>query len=72
MKQNYHSNAKTNIHLRTEIQKSNLTNLELSLKYGISTKTISKWRNRTELRDHSSRPNNIKYSLSELDCIIAV
>ncbi len=72
MKQNYHSNAKTNVHLRTVIQKSNLTNVELSLKHGVSTKTICKWRSRTDLRDQSSRPNNIRYSLSELDCIIAI
>jgi len=72
MKQNYHSNAKTNIHLRTAIQQSHLTTRELSLKYGVSTKTICKWKNRIDLRDKSSRPNKISYSLSELDTLIAI
>jgi hypothetical protein len=33
MKQEYHSNASTNVHVRLEISKSNLTNLELANKY---------------------------------------
>jgi hypothetical protein len=35
MKQEYHSNASTNLHIRFEISKSNLTNLELANKYNI-------------------------------------
>lgn len=46
MKQAYHSNAVTNIHLRCEISKSNLSTKALSLKYDVSEKTISKWKNR--------------------------
>ena len=42
MKQVYHSNATTNIRLRNEINKSNLTNKELSEKYNVSGNTIKK------------------------------
>ena len=72
MKQIYHSNSTTNVRLRKEIQKSNLTNLELSLKYGVSTKTVKKWRNRDYATDKSSRPDVIKYSLSDLEQLIAI
>ena len=40
MKQRYHSNATTNIHLRSEINKSTKSNIELSVQYGVSEKTI--------------------------------
>ena len=46
MSQVYHSNAKTNQHLREIIQKSNLTNVELSNNYNVNVKTISKWKPR--------------------------
>ena len=72
MKQTYHSNSTTNVRLRSEINKSNSTNLDLSLRYGISENTVSKWRNRTIYTDKSSRPNTIHYSLSELEMLIAV
>lgn len=72
MKQSYHSNSKTNIHIRREIQTSNLSNSELASKFSISTKTVSKWKNRTELTDRSSRPKTIKYALSELNTLIAI
>ena len=72
MKQTYHSNAVTNIHLRCEISKSNLSTKALSLKYDVSEKTINKWKNRMRFVDKSSRPHHIKYALSELDMLIAV
>ncbi len=72
MKQVYHSNSTTNVRLRSEIQKSNLSNVALSLQYGVSTKTISKWKGRTLFTDKSSRPNTIRYSLSDLDQLIAI
>ena len=67
MSQVYHSNAKTNSHIREIIQKSNLSNLELAKKLSVNKKTISKWRNRSFITDRSSKPHNIKYSLSVLD-----
>jgi len=38
MSQVYHSNAKTNQHLREIIQKSNLTNIKLAKKYNVNVK----------------------------------
>ena len=72
MKQNYHSNAKTNIHYRFEINKSNLSNQQLSDKFSVSLNTISKWKNRDTFGDKSSKPKTIKYSLSELEMLIVV
>ena len=46
MSQVYHSNARTNQHIREIIQKSNLTNVELAQNYNLNVKTISKWRDR--------------------------
>ncbi len=72
MKQEYHSNAVTNLHIRSQIKTSNLTNLELATKYNTSTATISKWKNRKKLSDKSSAPHNIQYSLSGFEQNLAV
>ena len=72
MKQVYHANATTNVRLRTEINNSTSINYELSKKYGVSLKTINKWKNRTDFEDKSSRPDTIHYSLSELEMLIAI
>lgn len=72
MKQVYHANATTNVRLRTEINNSILTNCKLAEKHGVSLKTIIKWQNRTDFNDRSSRPKNIKYSLTELEMLIAI
>jgi transposase-like protein len=67
MKQEYHSNANTNIHLRLELSKSNLTNSELAVKYNISEPTVSKWKNRESFEDKSSRPHTIHYALNDFE-----
>lgn len=74
MAQLYHQNAATNIHIRSEIQKSNLTNSDLSDKYNVSKNTISKWKNRESVEDRSSRPNTICYALNDFqkDLIISI
>lgn len=72
MKQAYHSNSTTNVRLRKEINKSSLSNKALCFKYGVSENTIIKWKNRTSFLDKSSRPNTIRYVLSELEMLIAV
>jgi len=72
MKQIYHANATTNVRLRNTINQSNLTNLQLSEQYGVSQNTVSKWKNRDDLEDKSSRPKTIHYALSELEMLIAV
>ena len=72
MKQVYHSNATTNVRLRSEINNSTASNSALSLKYNVSEKTIIKWRSRNNFEDKSSRPQTIKYTLSELEMLIVV
>lgn len=67
MKQHYHSNARTNSHMRQSIQKSTLSNQELARRFEVSEQTISKWRNRTETDDRSSRPETIHYALSSVE-----
>lgn len=67
MKQEYHSNATTNIHTRLDINNSNLTNLMLANKFGISEPTVSKWKNRESFEDKSSRPHTIHYALNDLE-----
>lgn len=66
MAQQYHSNAKTNIHFRNEINKSFLKKTELATKYAVSRPTIIKWQSRTDFEDKSSRPLTIHYSLNEI------
>jgi len=67
MKQAYHSNAVTNIHIRSVINGSNLKNSELAEKFNVSEPTINKWKNRKSLEDKSSKPHTIHYSLTELE-----
>ncbi len=66
MRQSYHSNAKTNSHMRLSIQQSHLSNQALAHQYGVSIQTIHKWRQRDFVSDLSSRPHTIHYALDEL------
>lgn len=72
MKQAYHSNAKTNVHIRTEICNSDLPNGLLALKYSTSVNTVRKWKNRKELTDKSSRPHAIQYAISDLISLLII
>jgi len=72
MKQSYHANAITNLHIRSQIKESNLTNSSLAQKFSVSSNTISKWKNRNDLHDKSSAPHNIKYALNELEIALAI
>ncbi len=67
MKQEYHSNATTNIHIRLDINRSDFTNLMLANKFGISEPTVSKWKNRENFEDKSSRPYTIHYALNDFE-----
>ncbi len=67
MPQVYHSNARTNQHVREIIQQSNLTNVELTNNYNVNVKTIAKHKNRDFLNDKSSRPKRIHYALTPLE-----
>ncbi len=67
MPQGYHTNAKTNSHSREIIQHSTLTNIELSKRFEINEKTVSKWKNREYSVDKSSRPHTVQRSLTDLE-----
>ncbi len=66
MPQGYHTNAKINMHSREIIHQSDLTNIELAVRFGINQKAVSKWRNRDYSVDKSSRPHTIQRSLTDL------
>lgn len=72
MSQEYHSNATTNVHIRTQICNSDLSNNILAQKYNISLKTVRKWKNRHEQTDKSSRPHNIEYAICEVLAAIII
>ena len=73
MQQIYHSNAKTNVNIREQIQtKHSSTNEDLAFQFGTSTQTVSKWRNRISTSDASCVPNNIVYALSDLEAALAI
>jgi transposase InsO family protein len=72
MRQTYHSNAVSNVHIRKQIKESVRSNLELSKQFGVSVNTIIKWKDRNTLTDKSSRPNRIYYALDGIETHLAV
>lgn len=70
--QNYHSNATTNINIRTQIQNNFEKNFNLANRFNVSKQTISKWRNRDFVEDKSSKPLNIKYALTSLESLLII
>jgi len=72
MKQEYHSNALTNLHIRKQIKESSLKNFELADMFNTSVTTISKWKNRMELEDKSSCPHEIVYALNEVEQALSI
>ena len=73
MSQSYHSNAMTNINIRHQIQSNfSFSNEKLSLRFGISKQTVSKWRNRDFTTDASSAPLNIAYALNEVETALVI
>lgn len=72
MSQVYHSNARTNIHIRSYIQNNTSETIsELSKRYQTSTDTVSKWQKRTFTADVSSRPHHIEYGLNDTEMALA-
>jgi hypothetical protein len=67
MKQSYHSNAKTNVHIRKDLFNSKQPVAVLAKIYGISKKTVEKWATRRIQEDRSSTPKNIRYTLNALE-----
>lgn len=73
MQQNYHHNAKTNVHFRSQIQSNNSKrNAELVEQLGVSKQTISKWKNRNFNTDASSRPHHIEYALTGIETALVI
>lgn len=73
MQQIYHSNARTNVTIRHEIQNnSTASNVELAGRFLTSPQTVSKWRNRPFSTDVSCAPHNIKYALSDLEAALVI
>uniref|UniRef100_UPI004047EF73 DDE-type integrase/transposase/recombinase n=1 Tax=Flavobacterium sp. TaxID=239 RepID=UPI004047EF73 len=72
MQQVYHSNAKTNLNIRFQLQNNSGSNSELALRFNISEQTVSKWKNRDFLEDSSCKPLNIHYALSDLEKALAI
>ena len=70
--QSYHSNAKTNINIRSQIQNKSSNNSDLATRFGVSKQTVSKWKNRDFLEDKSSKPLNIEYALTDLETALIV
>lgn len=67
MQQVYHSNAKTNLNIRCQLQNNPGTNSEFASRFNISQQTVSKWRNRDFAQDASCRPFNIQYALTDFE-----
>jgi transposase InsO family protein len=65
--QKYHSNAKTNEHVRAMIRNSTDSASEISNNLGVSIPTVTKWSSRDLSYDLSSRPHTIHYSLSDIE-----
>jgi|GEM_PF-2131748 hypothetical protein len=67
MSQGYHTNAKTNSHSREIIQQSTLTNSELSQRFEITEKTVSKWKinqwGRTRLMPYLFPKINLEHNM---------
>src|ERR671913_2195436 len=62
-----HPHARTTPAVRAEIARSAEPTGELARRYGVSTETVRKWRQRgpAECRDRSSRPHQLPWKASE-------
>ena len=68
MQQIYHSNAKTNVNIREQIQNTfSFSNEKLAKQFGISSQTVSKWKNRNFVQDKTCKPNIIHYALTDFE-----
>lgn len=72
MQQIYHSNASTNVYIRTQIQNNSSSNSLLATQFGVSQQTVSKWKNRDFVQDASCKPLNIVYSLTDIEKALTI
>lgn len=65
MLQKLHKNARTNYHIRKQIQASSEPISTLARKFNLSWLTVKKWQERDSVEDKSSRPDNLRVSLTK-------
>lgn len=64
----FHSNATTNLQQRRQLQSSRLSCRAAAGRYGISSTTAWRWKQRQEPHDASCRPHHINYKLHHDEC----
>jgi transposase-like protein len=67
MSQKIHSQARTTVKIRAEIQASTGSERQLARKYNVSRQTIRKWRKRTQVSDLSHCPHKLSTNLTPLE-----
>ncbi len=67
MSHKIHSQARTTLLIRREIQESALPQAALARKYGLTKDTVRKWRHRDSVEDRSHQPKTLKTTLSPLE-----
>ena len=65
MLQKLHKNAKTNYAIRLAIKQSRESIAALAAKYHLSWLTVKKWKSRESIEDKSSRPHQLRISLTQ-------
>ena len=65
MLQKLHKNARTNYAIRLAIKQSSEPISRLANKYHLSWQTVKKWKERESVEDKSSRPHNLRISLTQ-------
>ena len=72
MQQVYHSNARMNLNIRSQIQSNSAINSELAYRFNVSEQTVSKWKNRDFLEDAFCKPLDIEFALSDLEQALVI
>jgi transposase InsO family protein len=60
-----HANATTTPRIRAYIQQSRASNAELARELGIHSRTVARWKNRTQVRDRSTRPHRLATTMTD-------
>jgi len=60
-----HKNARTTFAIRKELRRSDLSINALCKKYGLSWKTVKKWKGKGNIEDTSSRPHKLNTTLTQ-------
>jgi transposase-like protein len=62
-----HANATTTPRIRAYIQASSVANSELARELGISTRTVARWKARSETADRSHRPHRLNTAITDCE-----